>query len=338
MGKDPRDAVMDLVIADRAETSVITAIMDEDDVRTAMRHPLVVVRDRLGCAGRGRPALGVEVAPARVGLVPAHPGPLRPRRAAADARGSDPEDDVAGGHPRRHPAIAASCVPAVRRHHDFRSGDDPRRGDLRGSDALLDRHPARVRQRPRRLPTAASPTSVLAGRSAARDGESDRRRRTPIKDVPRPNRATLPQSGSARILASPWPSFRARASVRTRSPRRSASAGWARSTAPPTLKLKRQVAIKVLPASVAGDAERLARFQREAEVLASLNHPHIAAIHGLEESDGVKALVMELVEGPNTRRSHRAGRRFQSTKRCRSPSRSPKHSKRRTSRASSIAI
>ena len=63
-------------------------------------------------------------------------------------------------------------------------------------------------------------------------------------------------------------------------------------------KLKRQVAIKVLPASVAGDAERLGRFQREAEVLASLNHPNIAAIHGLEESDGVKALVMELVEGP----------------------------------------
>ncbi|MEQ1760969.1 MAG: protein kinase [Vicinamibacterales bacterium] len=63
-------------------------------------------------------------------------------------------------------------------------------------------------------------------------------------------------------------------------------------------KLKRQVAIKVLPASVAGDAERLARFQREAEVLAALNHPNIAAIHGLEESDGIKALVMELVEGP----------------------------------------
>ena len=49
-------------------------------------------------------------------------------------------------------------------------------------------------------------------------------------------------------------------------------------------KLKRQVAIKVLPASVAGDAERLARFQREAEVLASLNHPNIAAIYGLEEA------------------------------------------------------
>ncbi|MEQ1761254.1 MAG: protein kinase [Vicinamibacterales bacterium] len=61
--------------------------------------------------------------------------------------------------------------------------------------------------------------------------------------------------------------------------------------------LKRQVAIKVLPASVAGDADRLARFQREAEVLAALNHPNIAAIHGLEDAGGVKALVMELVEG-----------------------------------------
>jgi serine/threonine protein kinase/Tol biopolymer transport system component len=61
--------------------------------------------------------------------------------------------------------------------------------------------------------------------------------------------------------------------------------------------LKRQVAIKVLPASVAADAERLARFQREAEVLASLNHPNIAHIHGLEKSDGTLALVMELVEG-----------------------------------------
>ena len=62
-------------------------------------------------------------------------------------------------------------------------------------------------------------------------------------------------------------------------------------------KLKRQVAIKVLPDSVAADVDRLARFQREAEVLASLNHPHIAQIHGLEEADGGKALVMELVEG-----------------------------------------
>ena len=63
-------------------------------------------------------------------------------------------------------------------------------------------------------------------------------------------------------------------------------------------RLKRQVAIKVLPAAVTADPDRLARFQREAEVLASLNHPNIAQIHGLEDADGVRALVMELVEGP----------------------------------------
>jgi eukaryotic-like serine/threonine-protein kinase len=62
--------------------------------------------------------------------------------------------------------------------------------------------------------------------------------------------------------------------------------------------LKRAVAIKVLPASFASDAERLARFQREAEILAALNHPNIAAIYGLERSNGMTALVMELVEGP----------------------------------------
>jgi Tol biopolymer transport system component len=62
--------------------------------------------------------------------------------------------------------------------------------------------------------------------------------------------------------------------------------------------LKRAVALKVLPDSVAGDPERLARFQREAEVLASLNHPNIAHIHGLEKSAGITSLVMELVEGP----------------------------------------
>ncbi len=63
-------------------------------------------------------------------------------------------------------------------------------------------------------------------------------------------------------------------------------------------KLNRQVALKVLPEAFATDPDRLARFQREAQVLASLNHPNIAAIHGLEEADGVRALVLELVEGP----------------------------------------
>src|SRR5215472_8840480 len=59
-------------------------------------------------------------------------------------------------------------------------------------------------------------------------------------------------------------------------------------------KLNRDVAIKILPDAFAGDAERMARFAREAQVLASLNHPNIAAIYGTEE----RALVMELVEGP----------------------------------------
>ena len=63
-------------------------------------------------------------------------------------------------------------------------------------------------------------------------------------------------------------------------------------------KLNRQVALKILPEAFAADPDRLARFQREAQVLASLNHPNIAAIHGIEESDHTRALVLELVEGP----------------------------------------
>src|SRR4030095_6975921 len=61
--------------------------------------------------------------------------------------------------------------------------------------------------------------------------------------------------------------------------------------------LGRQVAIKVLPDTFAQDPDRLARFDREAKTLASLNHPNIAIIHGLEKADGIRALVMELVEG-----------------------------------------
>ena len=58
-------------------------------------------------------------------------------------------------------------------------------------------------------------------------------------------------------------------------------------------KLNRDVAIKILPEALAQDADRMARFQREAHVLASLNHPNIAVIHGVEE----RALILELVEG-----------------------------------------
>jgi eukaryotic-like serine/threonine-protein kinase len=63
-------------------------------------------------------------------------------------------------------------------------------------------------------------------------------------------------------------------------------------------KLGRDVAIKVLPEAFARDPDRMARFQREAKVLASLDHPNIASIYGLEDSGGTRALVMQLVEGP----------------------------------------
>ncbi len=67
-------------------------------------------------------------------------------------------------------------------------------------------------------------------------------------------------------------------------------------------KLDRDVAIKILPEAFAHDADRLARFTREAKTLASLNHPNIDAIYGLEESGGITALVMELVEGEDLSR------------------------------------
>src|SRR5919201_2018316 len=63
-------------------------------------------------------------------------------------------------------------------------------------------------------------------------------------------------------------------------------------------RLNRDVAVKILPSEFALDPDRLARFKREAQVLASLNHPNIAAIYGLEQSNGVPALVLELVDGP----------------------------------------
>lgn len=63
-------------------------------------------------------------------------------------------------------------------------------------------------------------------------------------------------------------------------------------------KLDRDVALKVLPDAFTSDPDRLARFEREAKVLASLNHPNIGYIYGLEKSEGIKALVLELIDGP----------------------------------------
>ena len=102
-------------------------------------------------------------------------------------------------------------------------------------------------------------------------------------------------------------------------------------------RLNRDVAIKVLPQAFAADPDRLARFTREAQTLASLNHPNIAHIYGLEESGAVRALVMELVEGEDLAAIIARGRDCRSRSRCRSRDRSPRPSKRRTNRASSIA-
>src|ERR1041385_7147171 len=71
--------------------------------------------------------------------------------------------------------------------------------------------------------------------------------------------------------------------------------------------LGRDVALKVLSPALSGDAEYMARFQREAQVLASLNHPNIAILHGLQEDSGIRALIMELVEGPTLAQRIAAG-------------------------------
>ena len=102
-------------------------------------------------------------------------------------------------------------------------------------------------------------------------------------------------------------------------------------------KLGRDVAIKVVPDASLSDPERLARFEREARVLATLNHPHIGAIYGLEEADGIRGLVLELVEGA-TLAERLAWVRCRFRRRSRSRARSRTRSKRRMKRASSTAI
>jgi serine/threonine protein kinase len=101
-------------------------------------------------------------------------------------------------------------------------------------------------------------------------------------------------------------------------------------------RLQRDVAIKVLPEALATEPERLARLMREAQALASLNHPDIAQIHGLEESGPVRALVMELVDGDNLSALIARGA-MPLAEALRSRSRSPRRLRRGTSRGSSIA-
>ena len=73
---------------------------------------------------------------------------------------------------------------------------------------------------------------------------------------------------------------------------------WEKVYRAPDSRLKREVALKILPEEFAHDSDRMTRFEREAQLLASLNHPNIATIYGIEESNGIRALVMELVDGP----------------------------------------
>ena len=101
--------------------------------------------------------------------------------------------------------------------------------------------------------------------------------------------------------------------------------------------LNREAAIKVLPPEVARDPERLARFRREAHLLAALNHPNIAAIYGLEESAGAPFLALELVEGEDLSERLARGAIPRSTKRWRSPCRWPRRWRRPTARALSTA-
>ena len=98
-----------------------------------------------------------------------------------------------------------------------------------------------------------------------------------------------------------WRWSPARAWGRTRSSARSAPAAWARSIAPATSRLGRDVAIKVLPAETAKIPDRLARFEREARAVAALNHPNILALHDIGNDAGIVYAVMELLEGETLR-------------------------------------
>ena len=102
-------------------------------------------------------------------------------------------------------------------------------------------------------------------------------------------------------------------------------------------KLNRDVALKLLPDAFAFDPDRLARFRREARALAALNHPHIGAIYGLEESDGRQALVLEFVDGA-TLAERIDGGPLPVPEALTPPGRSPQRSKPRTTTASSTAI
>ena len=109
-------------------------------------------------------------------------------------------------------------------------------------------------------------------------------------------------------------------------------------------KLGRDVAIKILPQAFTSDPDRLARFEREARMLAALNHPNICAIYGFEEADGIRFLILELVEGETLADTlahasslHAKARDSRSVRRWSSRGRSPRPSRSPTTKGSSTA-
>ncbi len=112
---------------------------------------------------------------------------------------------------------------------------------------------------------------------------------------------------SSSLYLRPWFSEPEPGSAPTRSSLPSAPAEWVRCTTPEIQSLRRDVAIKALPEDFYKVEERVARFRREAELLAALNHTNVATVHGLEEFDGRTFIVMELVEGETLAESDRRG-------------------------------
>ena len=135
-----------------------------------------------------------------------------------------------------------------------------------------------------------------------------------------------------------WRLSPARESDRTRCSRSLAPAAWARSIARATRRSTATSRSRCCPTLFASDAERLARFTREAQTLAALNHPNIAHIHGLEDIERRPGAGDGAGRGRGSVAADRARRRCRSTRRCRSRGRSPRRSKPRTSRGSSTAI
>ena len=171
--KDPLDVLMDLIAEDDTTGSGVMFFMDEDDVRAALKHPLVMLGTDSGGMAPDSPPADRRRAPARLGIGGAHPGEVRARGTAADAGGGGPQDDLAARPadgavgPRRRPAGR------LRRSGGLRSGDDPRPRDVRAAAAVRRGHALRGGQRParRRWRTAdrgaSRPRAARSGASAA---------------------------------------------------------------------------------------------------------------------------------------------------------------------------